>query len=337
MLDVEALLAPVSGDSPCGADLEYDPDMLELQQAAAGKPERQVGDKLQPAQEPDWRDVGQRSLALLARTKHLGVAALLARATLKQQGYVGAVQGLALLRGLVERYWDDLHPVLDPDDGSALMRLNTLAPLTVDENGGARDLLRELGFAPLDTALGKAGLRVRDLTLAFGAAKPEGSEPVPAEEAVRLALATLLAERPDLAQALRDGATHAQALKTMLEARAPNDAPDLSALVQLTQALSAAEDRALGRAREAGGEAGAGPAAAGTRAVGSIRSRDDAVAVLEQVCEWFALNEPSHPAPLVIRRAQRLVKMNFLEIVRDLAPDAMARIEDVIGREPSSS
>lgn len=339
MFDVEALLAPISGEAPCGADLEYDPEMQALEQAAAGKPERQVGDTVQPAQEPDWRDVATRSEALLARTKHLGVAAWLARSHLKQDGYRGAVAGLALLRGLVERYWDSVFPLLDPDDGSAVLRLNTLAPLTVGDDGGPRDMLREMSYAPLDTALGRAGLRVRDLTLAFGFAKAEGGEATPTPEAVRAALAGLLANRADLAQAMRDGHAHAQALRTLLEAKAPGEAPDLGPLAQLTQAVASAAGRALGDSGDAGGSgagSSAGAAAPGARAVGAIRSREDAVAILEQVCEWFALNEPSHPAPLVIRRAQRLVKMNFLEIMRDLAPEGMRQVEDVIGREASS-
>src|SRR5512134_657866 len=230
--DVDGLLAPVAADPPCGADLEYDPDMLALQQAAAGKPEHGVGDTVVPAQEPEWPDVAARCEALLGRTKHLGVAALLTRAWCKQTGYVGAVHGLAVLRGLIERYWDQVHPLLDPDDGSAVMRLNTLASFTVGDDG-PRDLLRELAYAPLDASLGKAGLRVRDLTLAFGAAKAEGNEATPTEEAVSAALGALLEQRADLAQALRDGHAHAQAIKTVLDGRAPTEAPDLNALVKL--------------------------------------------------------------------------------------------------------
>jgi type VI secretion system protein ImpA len=335
VFDVEALLAPVSSDQPCGADLEYDPDMLALQQVAAGKPERQVGDAVVPAQEPEWRDVATRCEALLGRTKHLGVAALLARAYCKQSGYLGAVNGLAVVRGLVERYWDGLHPLLDPDDGSAMMRLNTLASFTVGEDG-ARDLLRELAFAPLDASLGKAGLRVRDLTLAFGAAKADGGEATPTEEGVSAALGDLLGQRADLAQALRDGHAHAQAIKSVLDGRAPSEAPDLNALVKLTQAVANAANRVQGGAAAGEVAAAGGAAAAGTRAVGAIRTREDCLRALDQVCEWFAQNEPSHPAPYVIQRAKRLVKMNFLEIIRDLAPEGMRQVEDVVGKEASS-
>jgi type VI secretion system protein ImpA len=339
VLDVEALLAPVSTDDPCGPDLEYDAEMLALQQAAAGKAERAVGDTVVPAQEPEWRDVAKQCEALLRRTKHVGVAALLARAQCKQSGYLGAVQGLALVRGLIERYWDAVHPRLDPDDGSALMRLNTLALFTVAEDGTHRDLLREMGYAPLDTSLGRAGLRVRDLTLAFGAAKPDSNEAVPTEEGVSTALAQLLGARADLAQVLRDGQAHAEAIKVFIDDKAPSESPDLNALLQLTKAVADAGARVLGNGA-ASGEASAGSdsrAAASGRAVGTLRTREDCVRALDQVCEWFAQNEPSHPAPFVIQRAKRLVKMNFLEIIRDLAPNGLAQVEEVVGKETSSS
>jgi type VI secretion system protein ImpA len=42
-------------------------------------------------------------------------------------------------------------------------------------------------------------------------------------------------------------------------------------------------------------------------------------------------HEPSNPAPLLIRRAQRLVQMNFLEIVKDLMPDSLSTIEKLAG------
>lgn len=338
VFDVEVLLAPISNEQPCGADLEYDPDMLALQQAAAGRPERAVGETVVSAQEPEWRDVASRSEALLRRTKHLGVAVQLARASCKQLGYIGAVQGLAVLRGLVERHWDDVYPLLDRDDGSALMRLNTLASFTLGDDGSARDMLRDMAFAPLDAGLGKAGLRVRDLTLAFGAAKPENGEAAPTAEAVSAALADLLGSRADIAQALRDGHEHAQAIKSVLDGRAPSEAPDLSALVKLTEAVANAAGRVQGGGETAGGDVAAatGVASGGARAVGAIRTREDCVRALDEVCQWFAQNEPSHPAPYVIQRAKRLVRMNFLEIIRDLAPDGMRQVEEVVGKEVSS-
>jgi len=49
------------------------------------------------------------------------------------------------------------------------------------------------------------------------------------------------------------------------------------------------------------------------------------------VCEWIERNEPSHPAPLLIKRAQRLMTKNFFEIIRDLAPDGLDSVEKIAG------
>ena len=72
-LDVDAWLSPLSEQAPCGADLEYDPAFLALEEAARGKPEQQFGDTLIPAQEPDWRAVDEQARALLGRTRDLRV------------------------------------------------------------------------------------------------------------------------------------------------------------------------------------------------------------------------------------------------------------------------
>ncbi|PTN50163.1 hypothetical protein DAI43_18730 [Achromobacter xylosoxidans] len=48
---------------PCGEDLEYDADFLQLQQAAAGRDEQQFGSTIIAAQPPDWREVQGRECA----------------------------------------------------------------------------------------------------------------------------------------------------------------------------------------------------------------------------------------------------------------------------------
>jgi len=49
------------------------------------------------------------------------------------------------------------------------------------------------------------------------------------------------------------------------------------------------------------------------------------------VCSFLEHTEPSNPAPLFIRRAQRLIKKSFLEIVRDLMPDSLSQLEKLAG------
>jgi type VI secretion system protein ImpA len=46
---------------------------------------------------------------------------------------------------------------------------------------------------------------------------------------------------------------------------------------------------------------------------------------MEAVAEFFRQNEPSSPIPLLLDRAARLVSKNFLEVLADMAPDAVAQ------------
>jgi type VI secretion system protein ImpA len=58
---------------------------------------------------------------------------------------------------------------------------------------------------------------------------------------------------------------------------------------------------------------------------------------LEDACLYLEQAEPSHPAPLLIRRAQRLMRMNFYDIVRDMAPAALPQVDVLAGHAQSTS
>ncbi len=64
---------------------------------------------------------------------------------------------------------------------------------------------------------------------------------------------------------------------------------------------------------------------------GEIGSRADVVRVLDKICEYYERFEPASPVPMFMKRAKRLVTMSFVDVIKDLAPDAMARIEVFAG------
>ena len=114
--DIEALLTDISPEAPCGEDLSYDIEFLELEQLARGTQETQVGDHIQEREEPDWEKVNNWSLKLLERSRDLRLILYLTVANLSLNGLSGFHDGLALLRGVVKHYWDHLFPQLDPED-----------------------------------------------------------------------------------------------------------------------------------------------------------------------------------------------------------------------------
>jgi type VI secretion system protein ImpA len=325
VLDVEALLSPLAEQAPSGDDLGYDPQFVALEQAGAGKPERQYGDKVFAAELPDWAAVYEGALALASRTRDLRVAVWLLRCGARIQGLAGAALGLELVHGLLDRQWDSVHPQLDAtDNNDPTMRLNALAPLTAADAALAD--LRAATLAPV-----RGSLCVRDLELGLGLAEAGPGETALTEAGVAQALQDLMAQQPQLAAAAAGAHQAAEAIAALLVERVGHErAPDFTSITSLLGAVAGAV------ARVQGADQGAGPGLAhngadGGGPGGGIRNRADAVRELERVCDWLERNEPSNPAPLLIRRAQRLMNKSFLEIVRDLAPEGVNQVELIAG------
>lgn len=323
-LDIEPLLSDLQGDAPCGVDLEYDPAFLALLEAGAGKPETQWS----PAVPPEWFAVLDQSLQLARRTRDLRVAVWVTRAAAHVHGLIGAVRGLQLVQGLIDRHWDLVHPRLDSGDGNdPAMRVSALAPLAHPDAG-----LADVRAATLTEE--RAGLRVRDLELGVGRAEPVAGETVPTKEGLLKALATAIEATPGLNETLLAGHEAVVRIDTALAERiGPDRGPDFAPLKELFAVVALAARRVNGTAEveaapSAGAAASARPMAS---APGTISSREDALEALQRVSDWIERNEPSNPAPLLIRRAQRLMSKNFLEIIRDLVPDGMGQIEKLAG------
>jgi type VI secretion system protein ImpA len=66
---------------------------------------------------------------------------------------------------------------------------------------------------------------------------------------------------------------------------------------------------------------------------GEIRSRDDVLQTLGRLCDYLSVHEPTNPVQLVLRRAQRMMNMSFLELMQDLAPDGLTQAETVVGEK----
>lgn len=50
-------------------------------------------------------------------------------ALVRSDGFHGLEQGITLLLGWMENYWDDVYPVQDPEDDYPILRMNTLSGL----------------------------------------------------------------------------------------------------------------------------------------------------------------------------------------------------------------
>ncbi|MCL2161132.1 MAG: type VI secretion system protein TssA [Betaproteobacteria bacterium] len=333
---VDVLLAPVREDAPCGDNLEYDPAFTALETASQGKPEQQFGKTVITAVEPEWGAVAEQAQALLQRTKDLRPALLLVRAVAHEQGLEGLLLGLQLLTGLLDRYWEQLHPRLD-DDNDPTMRMNILIPL----NDPAM-FVHDLYSVQVGVSRGMGPVRVREIAASHGMLA-SGAE-TPSQAQMLDALAEIQSGQPALAGTLAGLAPALVALQRVISERSGRDGLlDLDRLVpiggllaQIGSALGGDESLDAATAGTEGDALADGLMPVGAPRDGGICSRRDALRVLDRVIAYFERAEPGNPAPLLLSRAKQLIGVSFFDIVTNLAPNALDTIETVTGRRPSS-
>lgn len=335
----ESLLAPLGEESPTGPDLEYDPDFLALERAAAAKPERVMGDEVKAAEEPDWGTVSDLSHSLLERSRDLRVAVHLATASLRTSGLAGWVSGLGLVRGLLENFWDNVHPQLDAeDDNDPTARVNAVASLSDPQ--GALGYFATTPFVQ-SPRLGRFSLR--DLRIANGeikaAAPAEGEAPLPTlTEIEACCLDCDEAQLTGAAEAIAAALDHAKAIDQIFTERVGAAGPELKPLLTDTYDLKKFLEQQVARRSPQGEEAGEGGEAAsgeggsgGGAGNGRINGPQDVIRRIEELCAYYDRCEPSSPVPLLLRRAQRLVGKNFADLLKDLAPGGMSELQTISG------
>jgi len=344
VLDIEQLLSEIVAAAPCGEDLEYDPAFAEMEKLAQETPERQYGDTIIPAEPPDWRGVQKAALALMERTRDLRVAVCLTRALLQVESLTGFADGLKLVDGLIERFWEHVHPQLDPDDDNdPTLRVNIIVALCDPDT-----TLRALREAPLVNSRALGRFSLRDVQVAAGLLTPVASEgsaelPTPAriDGAFQDADLESLQATVNAVIGAMERVEHIEAALT--DRIGVTQAPDMSALTgvlkEIRQVLvdqlrrrGAAPAGDADEVEAAAASASDSTASAGPRlVVGEITSREEAIRLLDKICEYFNRHEPSSPVPFLLKRAKKLVTKDFMAILRDLAPAGTEQADLIFG------
>jgi type VI secretion system protein ImpA len=113
----ETLLQPIPGAARTGEYLRYDPVYDKIKDARREDLDLPQGALQQTLKKADWQMVVRLSTETLAKqSKDLQLAAWLAEGLLRRDGFGGLRDGLDLIAGLIEEYWDDLHPELEDGD-----------------------------------------------------------------------------------------------------------------------------------------------------------------------------------------------------------------------------
>ncbi len=346
----------VEGPLPCGEDLDTTPISWRCSQATTWKAGAAVRHHHHSGRAAR---LGPRRAYRHAAVPTHATCACWCRCTLawtENRGLPGYVDGLQLVDVVLQTFWDDVHPrVVDGwlrrpaaahecagctgrnrrvrdaacamrallDDGGVTMSLRQVEALLdsskadqIDYPGGigrlreavrrAHDKGDAAGASPCCAALGCCSAFARPRERALGQSwAPDFSRLERSLRTVVQLLPEKANERGRAQPAVRnDGTTASEAGRVGLGAQA-RTAP-------LKVAVSAY-------------------AHAGIKDI-EISSRDDVQVLLEKACQYLERAEPSHPAPMLIRRAQRLLDLNFFQIIEELVPEGLQKIESLAGR-----
>lgn len=336
MLDA-TLIEPVSEEQPIGEDLSYEPAYSVLEEKLAGQSAQYVGKEMvREAREPDWNEIVEEVQAMLGRSKDLYLMVVYATARMASGGLEGAADGLTLISETLNRYWDVMLPVLDPEEPPEerfISRRNLLQNLanpvvSPDDPFSYVQRLRKIPICQ-SARIGSFSLeQIHAADNSEGGAPGLGEIEAAFQEMGTEAIADLL----EKATRARD------AVKLIIhichEQIGIEQSPSLgtldTALAEISEVLArflpteAAADAHPGTEGELlPSQAGAARSNINTL---SINSRKDARVAVEKVCEYYRQHEPASPVPLLLNRALRLMESDFLSIVEDLHPDALAQL-----------
>ena len=345
---LQSLRSTCEGACPSGSNLEYDPEFLEMCRRSERRPELQYGSTIVESKDPIWPDVLDRCIALSRRTRDLRVGVRIVESLCHTSNWQGLAQGLELLTHWVVQLWDSVHPQLDPeDDCDPTARVGILSYIVSTEL-----LLETLQTMPLvaHRTMGQVTLREwrnlflsADQTTASRLTRND-VEAIFFEAEIGLlesnhaylcrSIAAIDQLNHFLNSSLGTGLWSGQNLVETLQhaervfrenrdarllqvAKETVDIPQSEPAVAPVTTVPTAPIVSINTEQSVAGSVNQiAPAWTNTK----IGSRSDATAAIDSICMYFEKNEPASPVPLLLKRAQKMIPMSFVEILQELAP-----------------
>lgn len=322
----------------------------------------------------DWSGLLEQAVELAATGRDIRLLVIVVRSLSGAEGFAGLAQGLDLLTATVEGFWDSVHPLLRESASpreAATRRINSLFQLENGDNG----LLCDLEFAVVFSPRGIGPITGADLCaggltrnqaqgeLPSGLGEREVAEHLARHEAlqnrVTAACRAQAAERPEELSALLQAIEAARAalarVEAALNARVMENGVGVrfkeldKLLTRMTAPLAAAQSQTATSPTPSEATAmtdpvlpapalnGAHPAPAQGGIPGSVNSRRDVERCLDMIIDFYERTEPSSPIPHLARRMRKMVPMNFLQLMEEIAPSGMKEFKNVAGVDDKKS
>lgn len=347
VIDLEALLSPISEENPSGDSMRYSGLYDEISEARRADDTLNQGEWQTDVKIADYRRVIELAVpALTSQTKDLQVAVWLAEALVKQHGFVGLRDSLDLLTGLHANFWETIHPEIDEGDMEG--RANAIS--WFDTTGG---------FAAKGAPItGVAGYSFIDWEDSKTFDVPDNLEMLSTEEQVKYnqlkaqaeaerrvtsdlwrkeRLATRRADCEKINFTITECWTALTELNTVIEEKYDrNQTPGLSNLRKDLDAIHEQVKKLLEEKRQEEPDEevieetaetvdadGAVVAVAGGKpgVAGPIQNRADALKRLADIADFFQKTEPHSPVAYLVQRAVKWGHMPLESWLQDVIKD----------------
>ncbi|MCY7344967.1 MAG: type VI secretion system protein TssA [Pyrinomonadaceae bacterium] len=348
VIDLQALMQPVSEENPSGEILQYSGLYDEIREARRADEELPQGQWQTELKLADYRQVINLAVpALEKQTKDLQIAAWLSESLVKENGFAGLRDSLKLLSGLQENFWETLFPEIDEGDmegrANAIEWMDTQtafaikgATMTGGDGYSFFDFEDSKRFdipENIDTLDSNDQQKFRQLQ-----AQAEKENRVTADKWRKAKAASSRAFYEQLNVSLEECFVEFKELNRIAEEKYDrNQVPGTSNLKKALDDIQAqarklledkraeepdAEDELTAEETQGDGETiTVGGAKQVATAAGAIQNRQDAIKRLADLADFFRKTEPHSPVSYLVQRAVKWGEMPLELWLQDVIKD----------------
>ena len=332
LITLNELLQPIPGDNPAGESLRYQGTYDRIADARReDDPALSQGIYKSNLKRADWATAEAICVEALAkRSKDLQIAGWLLETWLHLYGFAGVTNGLRLLSGLCDNFWDDLYPSLEDGDlegrvapfdwieQKLTLKLKQIALTIPDETSNE-------SYCYLDW---ESACHFENLAMKDPRALQEALAKInPTVATFRAAVAaTDRSFYIELVEDLENAIAACDSLQQMLDERCGKEAPSLrqfkEALCAVHQLISQDLDTRAEEIQTISEEENIPGYVDGTEfefwSAGPIRNRADAYRRLSEAADYLLHTEPHSPTPYLVKRAVEWGTMSLPELLQQI-------------------
>lgn len=348
VIDIDAIMQPISDESPAGESTRYTGLYDEINEARRADDTMSQGEWQTDVKLSDFKQVISLAVpALVSQSKDLQIAAYLTEALVKEHQFVGLRDSLKLMRGLQEHFWDSMFP--EVDEGNMEGRANAVAFLDSQSSYAIQEatITQGEGYSFLDWEDSKKFSIPDSLDTLDSAdqqrylalkAQAEKERRVTDDLWKKAVVSSRRAFYEDLALIIAECWVEYKEINRVIEEKF--DVKQMPGMSNLKKALDAVEtqvnillnlkreeepDPVEDYADDSEGADETGGASAGQGGIpgtsGSIQGRADALKRLAQLADFFRKTEPHSPISYLVTRAVKWGNMPLETWLQDVIKD----------------